>query len=156
MSAARVCKEQSDYVKCSRASRDSCSSPQQLRLSRCLRTCCRLLGACEWVALRPRLRCLLKVKERYVATEVTSVDAAAFLEAQLAASAFVAIKIDVEGYEYTLLPWLYQHNASLLCRLNLVVIEWHERMMPAHRGETNRLTRLMESPSCRLPVVPWH
>ena len=98
----------------------------------------------------------VKVKERYVATEVTSVDAAAFLEAQLAASAFVAIKIDVEGYEYTLLPWLYQHNASLLCRLNLVVIEWHERMMPAHRGETNRLTRLMESPSCRLPVVPWH
>ena len=106
MSAARVCEEQSDYVKCSRINRDSCSSPQQSRLSRCLRTCCRLLGACE--------------------------------------------------YEYTLLPWLYQHNASLLCRLNLVVIEWHERMMPAHRGETNRLTRLMESPSCRLPVVPWH
>ena len=69
MSAARVCKEQSDYVKCSRASRDSCSSPQQSRLSRCLRTCCKLLGACEWVALRPRLRCLLLLEDGRLASE---------------------------------------------------------------------------------------
>ena len=116
MSAARVCKEQSDYVKCRSVNRDSCSSPQQSRLSRCLHTCCRLLGACEWVALRPRLRCLLLLEDGRLASE----------------------------------------HCPLLCRLNLVVIEWHERMMPAHRGETNRLTRLMESPSCRLPVVPWH
>ena len=40
------------------------------------------------------------------------------------------LKLDVEGSEYTLLPWLLANNA--LCRMQYMLIEWHLNSLPPH------------------------
>jgi len=97
-----------------------------------------------------------EIREHYVETTVQSVDAAAFLARMHAASAFVAVKIDIEGYEYTLLKQLLLTAPSVVCRLKLLVIEWHERMMPAHAGEAAHLIWLMEQAECGVQLLAMH
>ena len=59
-------------------------------------------------------------------------------------------------FEYTLLPTLLRDALPAgVCRLMLLVVEWHERMMPAHRGESARLRRLLQRPECNVTVVDW-
>jgi hypothetical protein len=97
-----------------------------------------------------------EIREHYVETTVQSVDAAAFLARMHAASAFVAVKIDIEGYEYTLLKQLLLTAPSVVCRLKLLVIEWHERKMPAHAGEAAHLIWLMKQAECGVQLLAWH
>lgn len=55
------------------------------------------------------------VRRHYQRTRVKSTDAAAFLSALAEASDFVAMKLDIESFEYTLLPHLILTNPQRLC-----------------------------------------
>ena len=62
---------------------------------------------------------------------VPTFDLAAFVAARLppeAAGSLVLAKCDVEGAEFTLLPWLLGHGA--LCRVSHLLVEWHLNQLP--------------------------
>jgi len=62
---------------------------------------------------------------------VPTFDLAAFVMARLppeAAGSLALAKCDVEGAEFTLLPWLLGHGA--LCRVSHLLVEWHLNKLP--------------------------
>lgn len=99
------------------------------------------------------------VTERYRKRVVPSVDAAVFLADLAASSDFVALKLDVEGFEFTLLPTLLRpeaHPKRHVCALDVLATEWHERMMPAaHAGATARLHDQLRGPGCNVTSLVW-
>ena len=94
------------------------------------------------------------IAKSLVRTEVQSEDAAAFLARLHLSSSFVALKMDVEGFEYTLLPHLLQTNPSVLCQLQVLAIEWHKQN-PRHMKATRRELR-SRLRGCNITVLDWH
>lgn len=71
--------------------------------------------------------------------------------------AFVGVKLDVEGAEYSIVRHLLLRHAAALCSIDLLAIEWH------HHDDA-AVTRLLEpllywivsDAGCERPVVlPW-
>ena len=66
----------------------------------------------------------------------------------------MAIKIDVEGFEYKLLPHLLQTNRDAACALSVAAIEWHGRMMPTGTAPTGKVKwRLAKQ--CNTTLLDW-
>ena len=99
----------------------------------------------------------------YEPHRVATRDAAAFLQSLPHSNAtgggpFVALKLDVEGFEYTLLPHLLNSSAAAraLCALGAIAIEWHNGMiLPSHAAMTAPLQAQLRQPPCSLVLVPW-
>lgn len=87
---------------------------------------------------------------------VRTINLAAMMEAHLpaisnATATFVAVKLDIESAEFELLPHLL--TSGVLCRVHLLVIEWHLNALPPERrlsglGLRISLTRLLHD-GCR-------
>ena len=91
----------------------------------------------------------------FIRTRVNSMSATEFITGLISSSDVAMLKMDIEGYEYTLLPQLLRADPAVVCKLALLVVEWHERMMPKHRGERIKLIRLFSLKRCNLTVVSW-
>ena len=94
------------------------------------------------------------VAERYKRETVRSIDASAFLSAVLAASDWVGMKLDIEGFEYALLPHLLVQSPRALCGLKVLAIEWHP--VPKQSGANEHLSWLLQQPACNVTLVTWH
>lgn len=93
------------------------------------------------------------VTDSYRKTRVASVDAADFLAAIARASDFVAIKLDIEGFEYRLLPHLLDSGSAAACSLSVAAIEWHGRMMPGQANTGHLKWRLAHQ--CNTTLLNW-
>lgn len=84
----------------------------------------------------------------------------AFFSQLVAASGFIAVKMDIEGSEFRLLRHLLLARPQLLCRLNVLAVEWHSELMTASAELPANLTAAMQwllrSPECGVGVVDWH
>ena len=89
---------------------------------------------------------------KYKKQHVASADAGHFLNSIREWSQTVAVKLDVEGFEYTLLPHLLQGSRSVICSLDLLVVEWH-RHVAWHT--TSNITKELQNPSCNVSVLHW-
>ena len=87
---------------------------------------------------------------------VRSTDARVFLSAVFHASSFVALKLDIEAGEYTLLPHLLLTDPQVLCGLDVLAIEWHESIAKKHRGGREHVRWLMRRPECPASLFEWH
>ena len=96
------------------------------------------------------------VKERYEKRIVKSSNASAFLSQLAANTDFIALKLDIEGFEYTLLPYLLLHNPRALCALQVMAIEWHENMVPKYAGNTAHLLYFLKHSFCNMSILNWH
>jgi len=97
------------------------------------------------------------VKDHYHKIQVAAVDAGSFLSELLGASGFIALKLDIEAFEYTLLPHLLLTRPQTLCALNVLMIEWHEFWQaPHHRGKMAHITWMMRQPWCNVTLLSWH
>ena len=126
---------------------------------------CRSLVHAETSTLEPTMPAVTKGKHGwsihlsssavndYNLTHVASVNASQFLAAIIDWSDFVGVKMDVEGYEYSLLPHLLRSTPAALCGLDLLAIEWHGYARNASRlGPT--IKRQLDS--CNLTIIDWH
>jgi len=94
---------------------------------------------------------------------VPMIDLAAFMSEKLAGAwRMNFLKLDVEGMEYTLLPWLLGQSHGTLCKLHTFFIEWHLNFLPFNRRlEAFALERSFLSllrlgcPDDRAPVEVW-
>lgn len=94
---------------------------------------------------------------------VSAVDGARFLRSIANRSGFVALKIDVEQFEYQLLPYLLTHGG--LCGVvSILVVEWHfprsgevNHPLDLHTAqeESARLTRQIEGSGCGVRTLHW-
>ena len=91
----------------------------------------------------------------YQKRKVASVNASAFLSDVIASSGFVAVKMDIEGFEYTLLEYLLLTNPRAICGLDIFAIEWHGHMVPKHATKTPHLLHMLTSQYCGVSVLPW-
>lgn len=94
----------------------------------------------------------------YPRKSVRTLSAAPFLRSLLAASRFVGVKLDIEGYEYALLRSLLVTHPEVVCGLGILAAEWHERMMTDNAvpaGVSVALEWLLEGPGCGVPLVRW-
>lgn len=97
--------------------------------------------------------------------ETPAVDAGKFLAEVIKASGFVAAKIDIEGFEFTLLPHLLFHHPRVLCSLDLAAIEWHEFIFPKKDdverigvpvvGASQHLQWVLSHPMCNVSLLAW-
>lgn len=69
------------------------------------------------------------ISETFRHVRVTSIGAARFLTSLQRHSDFVGMKLDVEGYEYTLFRRLLVTAPQVLCNLNLAHVDWHEHYL---------------------------
>ena len=58
--------------------------------------------------------------------------------------------MDVEGHEYKILRHVWERSPSALCKLSIMAIEWHERMMESDQGGAQEWTKRLQS--CNTPV----
>lgn len=94
----------------------------------------------------------------YPRESVRTLSAAPFLRSLLAASRFVGVKLDIEGYEYALLRSLLVTHPEVVCGLGILAAEWHEHMMTDNAvpaGVSVALQWLLEGPGCGVPLVRW-
>jgi len=98
----------------------------------------------------------VSVTERYRTVHVPSIDAAEFLADLTASSDFIALKLDIEGFEFTLLPYLLLTNPRALCALSVMAVEWHERMVPKYHGVVAHLHYMMTHSFCNVTTLGWH
>ena len=63
--------------------------------------------------------------------QVPTIDLAAFLQTHLEPNGVSLVKLDVEGHEFDLLPWLLTRGA--LCAPRYVMLEWHLNFVPPDR-----------------------
>ena len=82
---------------------------------------------------------------------------------------FIAMKLDIEGFEYTLLPHLLKRAAHkglqpadsvtirrALCDIAVLAVEWHEKTgAPAYKGRTEILMKRLQQKGCHTLVLPW-
>ena len=67
---------------------------------------------------------------------------------------FVAVKLDIEGFEYTLLPYLLRRRA--IAPVHVLAVEWHEKTgAPAYQGRTWALMKALEKSGNGTVVLPW-
>ena len=97
------------------------------------------------------------VKDHYTPTHVRTVNAANFLAALVNASDFVALKLDIEGFEYTLLPNLIYNAPAAMCRLSLLATEWHMKPGDLYRQTERYLIKsyLQRGPNCNVTLLDW-
>ena len=90
------------------------------------------------------------MKLRNVKTiNATSVDFASYLDMHLLAKerrvgAIAVLRMDIEGGEYTLLPYLLQRRDSrppVICKLDLLVIEFHSKRIPSWKVNQHTVLR---------------
>ena len=97
------------------------------------------------------------VEQKHNKEIVNSMDAATFLEGLRTSSSFVALKLDVEGFEYTLLPHLLMNAPRALCgALSVLAAEWHESMVPKFQGSTDHLKWMLQHRACNITTINWH
>ena len=92
-------------------------------------------------------------------TVVRTVDLAALMLERLPSGTLSITKLDVEGHEYELLPWLLAHGA--LCRTRYLLQEWHLNTVPPQRrlaGLGLRLSfhSLLEHGCATPPAAVYH
>ena len=87
---------------------------------------------------------------------VAAMDAAHFLESLAATSDFVALKLDVEGYEFSLLPQLLREHRNATCAVQLWAIEFHEHLSREYADEAARLQAQLRSCATDPVVLDWH
>ena len=92
---------------------------------------------------------------KYAHVNVSSTDAGEFLAAVADGSSFVAIKIDIEGFEYTLLPHLLSNSPAALCAIDVAAFEWHERHNLKWRGYGAHLSCMLKHQMCGVDLIPW-
>ena len=103
----------------------------------------------------------VSVQQRVARTVVAAVDAGAFLCEVAAQSDFVALKLDVEAFEFTLLPHLILNHPAELARLSLLAAEWHEYSLVGARrqqvpvGAEKALAWLLKGPLFNITVLDW-
>ena len=97
------------------------------------------------------------VAERFKRTLVRSTDASAFFASVLGASTgFAGAKIDVEGFEYTLLPHLLLRSPRTLCDLDVLAVEWHEPDVKVKfAGHTDHLIWFLTHAACNVTLLDW-
>ena len=94
-----------------------------------------------------------------VQSQVLAIGAGIVLEAWCAPPrpALIAVKIDIEGFEYTLLHHLLKTKPEALCSIDLLAVEWHDRIFPMYKGQTLNLTEHLRATCFQLkmpgPVV---
>ena len=92
----------------------------------------------------------------YRKRRVASVDGAEFLRAVRRWSDFVAVKLDVESFEFRLLPHLLLGRPRSLCGgVDLLAVEWHEWLNPEYQNRAEPLSWLMRQPECNVTVASW-
>ena len=96
------------------------------------------------------------VSDHYKRVRVNSMDAGQFLAAVVKDSDFVGVKLDVEGFEYRLLPQLLLTVPRVLCAIELLAIEWHEHIARQYRGGRDHIRWLMRRPECSASLIEWH
>jgi hypothetical protein len=104
-------------------------------------------------ALRARNKSFPNFRE----VTVRSVDASHFLASVLASEGtqIVAAKLDIENFEYTLLPHLLLSNArSHICGLDLLAVEWHKHRTK-YIEDSAHLSWLLEHHLCNVTLLPW-
>lgn len=93
---------------------------------------------------------------------VTSVDFASYLEMYLLgkerrSGALAVLRMDIEGGEYSLLPYLLQHRGSqppVICKLDLLVIEFHAKRVRSWKVQQHIVLRDQLHAACpKLRVV---
>jgi len=96
---------------------------------------------------------------------VREIDGARFLHELKQYSGFIAAKLDVEGYEYELLPHLLRNGAA--CGVvALLAVEWHSAanvtlghalgaLRSVNETMPELLTRQLESLDCRAVALSW-
>ena len=103
----------------------------------------------------------VSAQQRVARTVVAAVDAGAFLREVGARSDFVALKLDVEAFEFTLLPHLVLHHPATLARLSLLAVEWHEHSLIGARRQQvpvdteKALAWLLKGPLFNISVLNW-
>ena len=93
---------------------------------------------------------------------VTAVDFAAYLEAHLLGKerrpgSLAVLRMDIEGGEYVLLPYLLQPRGArppVVCQLDMLVIEFHAKRVPPYKVQQHKALREQLQGFCpRLRVV---
>ena len=97
----------------------------------------------------------VSVSERYHRQTVKSISAGPFLADLAASSDFLAMKMDIEGFEYTILPHLLLTQPRALCAVDVMAIEWHERMVPKFAGASHHLGFMMRHADCGTTLLDW-
>ena len=65
------------------------------------------------------------------------------------------LKMDIEGFEYTLLPYLLRRRA--IAPVHVLAVEWHEKTgAPAYQGRTWALMKALGKPGNGTVVLPWN
>ena len=101
------------------------------------------------------------LQQPVVRTAVAAIDAGDFLCEATARSDFVAIKLDVEAFEFSLLPSLILKHPAELARLPLLAAEWHESSLVGERrqqvpdGAQKALAWLLSGPLFNTTVLDW-
>ena len=78
-----------------------------------------------------------------------------------ARSDFVAVKLDVEAFEFSLLPWLILKHPAQLARLSFLAVEWHEYLLVGERrkqvpvGAEKALDWLLSGPLFNITNINW-
>ena len=90
----------------------------------------------------------------YKTTHIASVNASQFLGALIEWSDFVGVKLDVEGYEFSLLPNILSNSPGALCGLDLLAVEWHRHAKNASRLE-HTIKKQLGLSSCNPWLLDW-
>ena len=88
-------------------------------------------------------------------------DAGPFFQQLVALSDIIAVKMDIEGSEYHVLRHLLLTQPRALCRLSVLVVEWHEQIMTASEGLPRNLSSafqwlLSKQQACNVGFITWH
>ena len=88
-------------------------------------------------------------------------DAGPFFQQLVALSDTVAVKMDIEGSEYHVLRHLLLTQPRALCRLSVLVVEWHEQIMTASESLPRNLSSafqwlLSKQQACNVGFITWH
>ena len=94
----------------------------------------------------------VEVATKYRRVRVPTVSAARFLAGVAAFSDTVAVKIDIEGFEYRLFQSLLTTAPASLCSLDLLALEWHEVFMLDKRSSGGVRSAADPRPSDPLPA----
>ena len=101
----------------------------------------------------------VKDSKAFATINVSTIDAAPFLAHLVAASEFVAVKLDIEGHEYEVVRHVLLSQPRALCDLDILAVEWHEGGFTASAGlpgnSTGVLKWLLEDSSCKVHLFQW-
>jgi len=93
----------------------------------------------------------------YERVTVATVAAGPFLRRVRSRSAFVFLKLDVEGYEYDLIPHLLR-SGELCGSVEVIGVDWHERSLSPNatrRKTASDLSKSLKRPACNIAMIPW-